>query len=70
MTGCDVKLTLATAHRSKLEKAALLDYILQTALFENYSKNSFLWISKENPTISLTAPARARKVITTMKQRN
>ena len=33
------------------------------------SKNS-VWISKENPTISLTAAARARKVIKSMKHRN
>ena len=40
LTGCNVKWTLATPHRSKLEKAAPLVYILPTALFENYSKNS------------------------------
>ena len=33
------------------------------------SKNS-VWISKENPTISLTAAARARKVIKSMNHRN
>ena len=35
------KWTLATPHESKLEKAALLVYILQTALFENYSNKTF-----------------------------
>ena len=41
LTGCRVKWTFATPHRSKIEKGALLVYILPTALFENYSKNLF-----------------------------
>ena len=42
---------------------------LPTALSENYTfKKKFSWIGKENPTISLTAAGRARRVITTMKQ--
>ena len=49
--------------RSKLEKGALLFYVLPTELFENYSKNRFEWISKENSALSLTVAARERKVI-------
>ena len=41
LTGCRVKWTFATPHRSKIEKGTLLVYILPTALFENYSKNLF-----------------------------
>ena len=52
------------------KKAALLVYILPTAEFENYSKNRFYRLTKESPTTSVTAAARARKVITTMKHRN
>ena len=33
LTGCLVKWTFATPHRSKLEKGALLVYILPIALF-------------------------------------
>ena len=41
LTGWHVKWTLAMPHRSKLEKGALLFYVLPTELFENYSKNRF-----------------------------
>ena len=41
LIGCHVKWTLATPRISKLEKAALLFYVLPTELFENYSKNRF-----------------------------
>ena len=68
MTVCHVKKALATPHRSKLKKKALLVYILlTTALFENQPKKRLEWISKENRTILVPAAATARKVITTMK---
>ena len=48
--------------------AVMSNALLKRPKYQN-SKNC-VWISKENPTISLTAAARARKVIKSMKHRN
>ena len=47
--------------RSKLESSAFSLYLTDSTVW-NLLKNRFKWISRENPTISLTTAERARKV--------
>ena len=55
--------------RSQLKNTALSVYILLTALFKNYSKNTFA-MDQKRETIHVTVTARARTEITAMKPQN